>query len=570
MISTCLQALGDNWEGIRTTASYSHLLPMGILLAMGIYILVKDRKILNFSFFIFIFYLSVWLFGDWITWNSDNYYLVNAFWSLLDYFDICMFLAALYFFTVFINGRDISNKYKLVLTIFTLIPLYLVLSGQSILGFYQTICESIENEYLTYYRFLVEIVTIISIAIIAIIEYRKKLFVVDRKSFIIVTVAMLGFLTTFSLTGYLSSVTEIYEIQLYGMFALPVFIVFMVFAINRYDVFELKYFNQMMLAWILVPLVASEYFFLNGITDSILNTFTLVISGFIVYILGKNIKKENSDRIKIEKLNRDLTTANSQLEEKDAQKTEFISLASHQLRGPLTSIKGFASMMLEGDFGELSKSIKEGIETIFKSSQSLVVLVGDYLDVSRMDQGRMKYDFTDFDLRKTAEQVVNEMKPNIKISGLELKTEIDEVSDLFVHGDEGKIKQVISNLIDNSIKYTPKGWIDLIIKRDDRDKIIVMIKDSGVGIDKAVIPKLFDRFSRAPDASKTNISGTGLGLYVAKKMMEAHRGRIWAESPGKEQGSTFIIEIDALHKDKTEMNKKIEAKIAEVDMELGE
>ncbi|MES2409070.1 MAG: ATP-binding protein [Patescibacteria group bacterium] len=566
IINTCF-ATTDSY---RTIASYSHLLPIGILLAMGIYILIKDRKILNLSFFIFVVYISIWLFGDWVTWVTDNYFFVNTFWSTLDYFEICMFIGALYFYVVFINGRDISNKYKLVLTALTLYPLYLTLTGQSIFGFDHTQCESIENEYLTYYRFIVEIFIILTIVIVAFVEYRKKLFVVDRKSFLIVTMAMLGFLSTFSLTGYLSSVTFIYEIQLYGMFALPVFIVFMVFAINRYDVFELKYFNQMMLAWILVPLVASEYFFLNGITDSILNTFTLVISGFIVYILGKNIKKENADRIKIEKLNRDLTSANSQLEEKDAQKTEFISLASHQLRGPLTSIKGFASMMLEGDFGELSKSIKEGIETIFKSSQSLVVLVGDYLDVSRMDQGRMKYDFTDFDLRKTAEQVVNEMKPNIKISGLELKTEIDEVSDLFVHGDEGKIKQVISNLIDNSIKYTPKGWIDLIIKRDDRDKIIVMIKDSGVGIDKAVIPKLFDRFSRAPDASKTNISGTGLGLYVAKKMMEAHRGRIWAESPGKEQGSTFIIEIDALHKDKTEMNKKIEAKIAEVDMELGE
>lgn len=566
ILNTCFATTND----YRTIASYSHLLPVGILLAMGIYILIKDRKILNLSFFIFVAYISTWLIGDWITWNTDNYFLVNTAWSTLDYFEVCMFMGAAYFYFVFINGRDIANKYKLIITALTLFPLYLALSGQSIHGFNHPQCESFENQYLTYYRFLVEIAIIFTIAITGIVEWRRKFVVVDRKSFTIVTVAMLGFLSTFSLSGYLSSVTQIYEIQLYGMFSLPIFIVFMVFAINRYDVFELKYFNQMMLAWILVPLVGSEYFFLNGITDTILNTFTLVISFFIVLILGRSIKKENADRAKIEKLNKDLTIANSQLEEKDAQKTEFISLASHQLRGPLTSIKGYASMMIEGDFGELSSSIKAGVETIFKSSQSLVVLVGDYLDVSRMDQGRMKYDFSDFDLHKIAEQVVNEMKPNIKISGLELKFEIDQDKDLFIHGDEGKIKQVISNLIDNSIKYTPKGWIELAVRRNDKDKIVITIKDTGVGIDSKVISKLFDRFTRAPDASKTNISGTGLGLYVAKKMMEAHRGRIWAESPGKGLGSTFTIELDALHKDNTEMNQKIDAKIAEVDKELGE
>lgn len=566
IINTCFETTNSE----RIIASYSHILPAGILLAMGIYILIKDRKLLNFTFFLFTLYISVWLIGDWMLWTVNNYDIINMVWAFLDYFEVCFYVMAVYFYFVFIDGRDISNRYKFILSAFTLYPLYLTLTGQSIHGFNHPQCESIENEYLAYYRFLVELLVILSIVVTGIIEWRKRFVVVDRRSFAIVTSAMIGFLGTFSLSGYLSSVTQIYEIQLYGMFSLPVFIIFMVFAINRYDVFALKYFNQMLLAWILVPLVGSEFFFVSGATDAVLNTITLVISFVVVYILGRGIKKENADRVKIEALNKNLTDANSHLKEQDQQKTEFISLASHQLRGPLTSIKGYASMMLEGDFGELTSTLKAGIETIFKSSQSLVVLVGDYLDVSRMDQGRMKYDFADFDLRKVADQVVNEMKPNIKISGLDFRFEIDPERDLMVHGDEGKIKQVISNLIDNSIKYTPKGWIELEIKRDDRDKIHIKIKDSGVGIDSHVIPKLFDRFTRAPDASKTNITGTGLGLYVAKKMMEAHRGRIWAESEGKGKGSVFIMELDALNKDKNEFNQKIQEKIAEVDRELGE
>lgn len=551
-------------------ANYSHLLPIGILLAMGIYILSKNRKILNLSFFIFVTYISIWLFGDWILWSLSNYFIVNTFWSILDYLDICMFLAALYFYFVFINGRDISNKYKLLLTGLTIYPLYLTLSGQSILGFDHTQCESIENTYLTYYRFAIEIGVILAIMLIGYIEWKKKWVVVSKRSFLLVTFSMLAFLATFSATGYISSVTYIYEIQLYGMFVLPVFIVFMVIAINQYDIFELKFFNQQMLAWILVPLVASEYFFLDGVTDSVLNTITLLISIFIVYVLGKSIKKENEDRVRIEKLNRDLLEANEHLKEMDEQKTEFISLASHQLRGPLTAIKGYASMVLEGDFGNMPDLLKEAMETMYKSTQSLVVLVGDYLDVSRMDQGRMKYDFTDFDLKPLVTEIVAELQPSIKIANLELTSNVEDGEDYFVHGDEGKLKQVISNIIDNSIKYTPHGTIVLSLSRNDKDKILILVKDTGVGIDAKVLPKLFERFTRAPDASKTNISGTGLGLYVAKKMIEAHRGRIWAESEGKDKGSTFVIELDSLHKTANEINKKLEAKIKEVNAELGE
>lgn len=551
-------------------ATYSHLLPAGILFTIGLFVILKDRKIINSSFFFFTIYISLWLILDWLVWITYDVYLVNTYWAILDYLSICMFLMGLYFYLVFINGRDVSRKVKTAIIILSSYPLYITLSGLSLLGFDHVHCESVENTSLTYYRFALEIGVLLFVAFIAFEQWSKKLFVVPKRSFAIVTYSILSFFSIFSLSGILSSLTSIFEIQLYSMFILPVFIIMMVFAINNYDIFDLKYFNKQMLAWILVPLVASEYFFLQGVTDSILNTITLTISFVIILILEKSIRKENSDRIKIEKLNTDLKVMNSKLEEKDAQKTEFISLASHQLRGPLTSIKGYASMMLEGDFGELGATIRSGIETIFKSSQSLVVLVGDYLDVSRMDQGRMKYDFTDFDLRKIADQVVNEMKPNIKISNLELQTDIDEAGDLFMHGDEGKIKQVISNLIDNSIKYTPRGFVSLSIKRNDKDKIVITIKDSGVGIDRSVIPKLFDRFSRAPDASKTNITGTGLGLYVAKKMIEAHRGRIWADSEGKGLGSEFSIELEALHKDNTEFNKKIEAKIAEVDRELGE
>jgi signal transduction histidine kinase len=115
-----------------------------------------------------------------------------------------------------------------------------------------------------------------------------------------------------------------------------------------------------------------------------------------------------------------------------------------------------------------------------------------------------------------------------------------------VNADKGKIKQVLGNIIDNSIKYTPTGGIHVwITAKIPEKKILISISDTGVGIHPEVLPKLFAKFTRAPDASKTNILGTGLGLYVAKKMIEAHHGRIWAESAGPGKGSTFFVELDA-------------------------
>jgi signal transduction histidine kinase len=202
-------------------------------------------------------------------------------------------------------------------------------------------------------------------------------------------------------------------------------------------------------------------------------------------------------------------------------------------------------MLLDGDFGEVKDGVKDSIEKIYKSTQDLVVLVGDYLDVSRIEQGRMQYDFTQFDLRALVGTVVAELRPTIEKAKLNIEFNYDQNQDFSVNADIGKIKQVIGNLIDNAIKYTPKGGIHVWLTKNAPGKILISISDTGVGIPPEVLPRLFEKFTRAPDASKTNIMGTGLGLYVAKKMIEAHDGKVWAESPGQGKGTTFFIELSA-------------------------
>ncbi len=245
--------------------------------------------------------------------------------------------------------------------------------------------------------------------------------------------------------------------------------------------------------------------------------------------------------------NDQLGRANERLKELDQQKSEFISLASHQLRSPLTAIKGYASLLLEGDFGQLPEKIRETVEIIYKSTQAMAVLVGDYLDVSRIEQGRMRYDYSNFDLKELVENIVDELRPTVAAAKLSIKFECNQSDNYMIHADMGKLKQVFLNLIDNSIKYTPKGGMEVSLNKDNQNKKITFrIKDTGIGIPGEVLPRLFEKFTRAPDANKVNIMGTGLGLYVAKKMIEAHGGKIWAESDGKDKGSTFVVELIGL------------------------
>jgi signal transduction histidine kinase len=138
---------------------------------------------------------------------------------------------------------------------------------------------------------------------------------------------------------------------------------------------------------------------------------------------------------------------------------------------------------------------------------------------------------------------VNDFLATISNKSLTLEFVCDQSKSYQINADKGKIKQVIGNLIDNSVKYTPSGHIKVCLEKKN-GKLLISIKDTGVGITPEVLPNLFTKFSRAPDASKTNILGTGLGLFVARKMIEAHKGRVWAESDGQGKGSQFYVELD--------------------------
>lgn len=244
---------------------------------------------------------------------------------------------------------------------------------------------------------------------------------------------------------------------------------------------------------------------------------------------------------KLKQTNEKLETANERLKQLDKQKSEFVSLASHQIRGPLTAITGYVGMVLQGEYGNINADAKGALQKVQIATKDLAVLVSDYLDVTRIELGRMKYEFERLSFTKLVSEVVDEMLPVIEKNGLTLQTDITEKA-LMVHADKNKLKQVMLNLVDNSVKYTPEGTIT-IRAIEDAGKARFEVSDTGIGMNEEIKVSLFEKFVRAPGASKVNIGGTGLGLFVARKIIDEHGGSIWVDSPGEGKGSTFAFTV---------------------------
>lgn len=256
------------------------------------------------------------------------------------------------------------------------------------------------------------------------------------------------------------------------------------------------------------------------------------LAGAVGIALDNKFLLEENIRV-LEQLQR----TNKKLKALDETKDEFISMASHQLRTPLTSVKGYMSMVLEGDAGELNKAQKELLKQAFVSSQRMVYLIADLLNVSRLKTGKFVIEPFPTNLSEVVEGELSQLKEVAKSKKLTLNYKKPKDFPTLML-DETKIRQVIMNFADNAIYYTPSGGKISIELKEDRQNIYFLVKDNGLGVPKDEQSKLFTKFYRAKNARKARPDGTGLGLFMAKKVINAQGGDIIFESH-EGQGSTF-------------------------------
>jgi signal transduction histidine kinase len=266
--------------------------------------------------------------------------------------------------------------------------------------------------------------------------------------------------------------------------------------------------------------------------------FVLVLSFGV--LLMRSVRREVQQRVELQRLSDQMKENNAKLEDLSRFKSQLLSLASHQIKSPLAAIKGFTSILLEGLYGPVDGKVKETLEKIQKSSNALVSLINTLLDVRKVEEGKMEYQFVRINLVTLIESTMEELEPLASVKSLQFRFQSSS-KEIWVNADAQKLKQVIQNVIDNSIKYTPSGFVNVDLS-EDKTSALFTVSDSGLGIPPDLIPSLFEEFIRDERVRK-EIMGTGLGLYIARKIVEAHGGKIWAESKGANQGSSFHVAL---------------------------
>ena len=226
----------------------------------------------------------------------------------------------------------------------------------------------------------------------------------------------------------------------------------------------------------------------------------------------------------------------------DKAKTEFVSLASHQLRTPLSTVNWYAEMLLEGDVGELNTKQKKYLEEVYHSNQRMVELVNALLDVSRLELGTFPIEPRPTCIVELAQNVIDEQKPQINFKKIIFSFSSEKVP--LIDADPKLLRMVVQNILSNAIKYTPNGGrVESSITIQDRKNILLKISDTGYGIPRNQQDKIFTKLFRADNVREKDTDGTGLGLYIVKSVVENSGGKIWFESPIENEGTIFYVSL---------------------------
>jgi signal transduction histidine kinase len=321
-----------------------------------------------------------------------------------------------------------------------------------------------------------------------------------------------------------------------------IFVILLVYAIFKHHLFNIKVIATEIFSILLLIILLINVFSVRGLSEFIFNLVIFLAATIFAILLIRSVLQEVKIREDLEVLTSKLEAAYQELKQLDQAKTEFMSMASHQLRTPLTAIKGYISLALENQYGEIPANLRKALNNVYASNERMIRLVNDLLTISRIELGKMVLDKKPTQIEELIQSVIEELKINAEKKGLKLFFETPEkpLPQLLI--DSLKIRQVLMNLIDNAIRYTHQGFIK--IRAEKKDSFVrISVQDTGEGLSEKEKTTIFSGFTRGKAGIAFFIEGAGLGLMIAKKFVELHQGKIWADSEGRGKGSVFIFEL---------------------------
>src|SRR3989344_7506427 len=321
---------------------------------------------------------------------------------------------------------------------------------------------------------------------------------------------------------------------------------FMVYAVLRWQLFNIKVIATEIAVFLLW--ISFLFFTFSSISDQFWSRIIVPIAAIPlgIYIISSTIndvkretqekEKEIRHRKEVEKLARELEVANKKQE-------DLLHIMNHDVKKPLSRDIGILASILDGSYGPLSPQMKELVEEGLKLTRADTQKIIDFLNDANLKTGEVKYDSVPFDLRRVVESAVQGMKKELMDANVQLKIEVESDNTYLVKGDEDKFSShVLGNLLKNLTTYA-RGKSAVLSLTDGNGKILLKLKDTGIGITSDDMKNLFTKGGKGAKAVEINKESTGEGLYDAKMTAEAHNGKIWVESEGDGKGSAFFVEL---------------------------
>ncbi len=508
---------------------YSHLLPLVVSLFLALFIFIKNPKSLSSRwFFITTILLSVWLFSDLVLWASEKPSLIMFFWSLLVLIEPIIYVGMLFFVYAIVDKKSLSFNKKLIALGLLLPTVILTPTSLAIKEFDLTNCwrEAIEGN-LAFYGYAIEVIFalwILGFGLKRFFQFKDK---AERAKVFLVTTGAVFFLLSFAMGNVVGSLLVDWQIGQYGLFGIPVFVAMIAYLIVKYHVFNINLMATQLLVVTLWVLTLAILFLRSIETVQIVVFATLILFTILGYLFIKSVQTEVRQR-------EELQVANKGQE-------NLIHIMNHQIKGYLGKGKNiFNELLTDSDYA-LPESAKPMVDEGLRSMTEGVDFVQQVLKGSSAMSGQLVYTMNPLNFRSVAYVATEEMGELAKEKNLsiEFKSDAEEYK---VVGDETQIREAVKNLISNSLNYTEHGGAKVCMKKSGR-KVLLSVTDTGIGIVKEDMDRLFQKGGRGKDSLKYNVNSTGYGLAFVRGVVEAHKGRAWAESAGVGKGSTFYIEL---------------------------
>lgn len=520
-------------DSVPNLLYYSHF-PVAIVAIIIGFLIIK--KVHSYKSVLFLFVINIVLASlsivNVILWTNDRVENIMFFWFISQLLFILLPLTCLVFFYSFLGQeRKIPNIYLYTWSIMYIAIVPIIVFSLNINYFDVQNCVVVENNLIINYQTAVLWIVVMWIFFSVVKSFfDKKIGNIFKKEVCLLGVSLIFLLTILYFTWNSELFNIPFEYEQLGFIGLAIFLITLVFTVVKFELFNIKLISTQALVWSVSILVGSQLFFVDTVVNTVLISITLLLSLVLGFMIIRSVKNEIVLREKLE-------TANK-------QQTNLLHFISHQVKGFFTKSRNAFSGLLEGDYGPIPETARYIIQEGFDSDNRGVETVQQILNAANLKTGQTTYVVSETNLVNVVKDIILSLKPASDKKYLAINFN-PPVQNLIMKLDTYQITQALKNLIDNSIKYTPSGKIDITLEVQEKDvankKVVIKVSDTGVGISAEDMPKLFSEGGRGKESIKVNVDSTGYGLYIVKNIIEAHGGSVAAHSDGVGKGSVFTV-----------------------------